>query len=181
MKNDQPITGVGWLDSINPRVIANNLVLPFLTAGFEEYFKSSFIALLRYSSRKEVFFKNARLMSSHLADIADESRSVEEAIAEALPFQRISNVCEHFRTLVPKLDLAGCFKRPYRRRKTSVFSAIELMVERRHALIHQNQLNTAYTDENLDRDLNNIQVVARRSVEEMSSHFNWDIIDEVLS
>jgi hypothetical protein len=179
-QSDRPIAGVEWLDSINPRIIANNLVLPFLTAGLEDYFKSSFVALLRYSARKETFFKSARLSSSQLAGIAADTHSVEDAVAETLPFQRISSICEHFRALDPKLDLAGCLRRPYRRRKSSLFDEIELMVERRHALIHQSKLNTEYSDENIDRDLNNIHVAARRCIERMSQHFDWNVAEDVL-
>ena len=176
----RPVTRVAWMDAVNPGIIANNLVLPFLTAGLEDFFKSSFIALLRYLPRRESFFKGARLSATHLSSIALEALTVEEAIAEGLPFQRISSICEHFKALDPKLDLAGGLKRPYRRRKSALFDDIEAMVERRHALIHQNRLNLEYTDENLDRDLNNIQVAGLRCLERMNDHFDWGITDPEL-
>jgi hypothetical protein len=55
--------GLEFLDQMNPRLLSNNLLLPFLIASIEDYFKSTFIALLKYSNNKEMFFKNARIVA----------------------------------------------------------------------------------------------------------------------
>jgi hypothetical protein len=91
---------------MSPRLLSNNMLLPFIVAALEDYFKSTFVALLRYSARKQAFFKGLRLQGDHLAAISDGS-SVESQVAETLPFQRISSIARHFEALDPKLDLAG--------------------------------------------------------------------------
>jgi hypothetical protein len=132
------LTGIQWMDELNPMILANNLLLPFLTAALEDFFKSAFVALLRYSDRKRAVFKGARVASSNLARVSDGVLTIEEAVAESLPFQKISMICEHFKALDPHLDIAGCLKRPYRRRRESLLHSLDGMVERRHSLIHQN-------------------------------------------
>ncbi len=169
------IAGIEWMDSLNPSVLSNNLLLPFLTAALEDFFKSSFVALLRYSERKETFFKNARLNASHLAGISNGSLTVEEAIAQALPFQRISSICDHFRAFDPSLDLSGCLKRPYRRRSISLFESLEKMVEKRHELIHRNILASDYSDELAEHDINNVKVATTRCIQRMNSHYGWNL------
>lgn len=169
------ITGIEWMDSLNPSVLSNNLLLPFLTAALEDFFKSSFVALLRYSQRKETFFKNARLNASHLAGISDGKLSVEEAIAQSLPFQKISAICDHFRAIDSTLDLAGCLKRPYRRRSVSLFDSLEAMVEKRHELIHRNTIASDYSDEHAKHDIHNVEVATKRCIHKMNSHYGWNL------
>ena len=53
------------LATYSPWILSNNLLLPFLVSVLEDYFKSTFVALLKYSARKESVFKSARLGSAH--------------------------------------------------------------------------------------------------------------------
>ena len=86
-------TGIfDFVDAINPRLLSNNLLLPYIVAVLEEYFKSTFVALLKYSERKAGFFKGNRLSADHLSRISSGITSVEQAIVEMLPFQRISTI-----------------------------------------------------------------------------------------
>jgi len=145
-------TGVfGFMDAMNPRLLSNNLLLPYLVAVLEDYFKSTFVALLKYSDRKESFLKGSRLSSEQLCRISSGSMSVEEAVSEILPFQSISAICQHFHQLEPKLDLAGALKRPYRRRKQSLFITLDHLVKLRHDFIHRAEMDTTFTDNELKR------------------------------
>lgn len=71
---------------INPRLLSNNMLLPYLFFVMEDYIKSTYIALLRYSDRKETILKGGRLSAEHLARISSGEMTVEEAFAEMLPF-----------------------------------------------------------------------------------------------
>ena len=73
-------TGLPWADDKNPWIISNNLQLPYFVALIEDYFKSTFIALLRYSENKSSFLKNSRLSSEHLAQISEGNKRIEESI-----------------------------------------------------------------------------------------------------
>jgi hypothetical protein len=171
------LAGIDWMDAFNPMVLANNLLLPFLTAALEDFFKSSFVALLRYSDRKEVFFKGARLNSTQLSRVSNRIITIEEAVAESLPFQRISSVCDHFKALDPALDIAACLKRPYRKRRESLYVSLESMVEKRHSLIHQNTLTPDYSDSHAAADIHNLEVSVMRCLKRMNIHYAWSLSD----
>jgi hypothetical protein len=171
------VSGIDWMDRLNPMILANNLLLPFQAAAVEDFFKSCFVALLRYSSRKDIFFKGARLVSANLSRVSDGAISIEEAIAESLPFQNIVSICEHFKTLDPKLDLAGVLRRPYRRRRESLFDSLSVMLEKRHALIHRNIIDTKYTDDVVERDVDNLKASTERCVRRMNIHYGWNLSD----
>ena len=60
---------IEFLDQMNPRLLSNNLLLPYLVSVLEDYFKSTFVVLLQYSDRKESFLRGARLSSDHFLRI----------------------------------------------------------------------------------------------------------------
>lgn len=62
--------------------------MPFLVAAVEDYFKSTFVALLRYAPKKASFLKGVRSQGDQLLAIADGKHTVEEQVVETLPFHR---------------------------------------------------------------------------------------------
>ena len=163
-----------FLDKMNPLLLSNNLLLPYLVSVLEDYFKSTFVALLRYSDRKELFLRGARLSSEHLLKISSGESSIETAIAETLPFQRISSICQHFKSLEPNLDLAGALRKPYRRRKKSLFETSEEMVLRRHAFIHQGQLDTSFDNTEIEKTLNDLEESVVRCYRRITNYYGWE-------
>jgi len=159
---------------MNPRLLLNNLLLPYLVAILEDYFKSTFVAILTYSPRKEAFLKNARLSSEQLLAIASGSAKPEEALAENLSFQRVSAISRHFKELEPKLDLGGTLRRPFRRRKKSLFNSLEGMTERRHALIHRTVLDTTFDDEDAHRAFDDLEHAVVRCHRRITSYYDWE-------
>lgn len=55
----------------NPRIVANNTLVPFLVAASEDYFKSTWVAITRYSANKEAIFKSYRLQGNQLLAVAN--------------------------------------------------------------------------------------------------------------
>ncbi|MBI1818089.1 MAG: hypothetical protein HYR72_24175 [Deltaproteobacteria bacterium] len=166
-------TGVYVMDFTNPWLISNNLLLPYLVAITEDYWKSTFIPLLRYSSKKEAILRSGRLTAEHLAAVSDGRRSVEEALVEALPFQRVSAACRHFSALDPNLDFAGVLRKPYRRRRQSLFESLEQMTEIRHELVHRARLSEVLTDEFVASLLHNLQVAVVRCYRHLTKRNGW--------
>ncbi len=163
-----------FMDQMNPRILSNNLLLPYMVSIIEDYFKSSFIALLKYSYRKESFLKGIRLSSEQLLKIASGDSSIEEAIAETLPFQKISAVCQHFKVLEPDLDLSGALRKPYRRRKKSLFETLEQLVLQRHAFIHKGVLETSFDDTDVKRALNDLEDSVIRCYRRLTEYYGWE-------
>lgn len=162
-----------WIElGMSPLLLSNNMLLPFIVAALEDYFKSTFIALLRYSHRKQSFFKSLRLQGDHLVAISD-GKSVEEQVVETLPFQRISAVTRHFEALEPKLDLRGVLRKPYRRRKQSLYDLIESLVITRHNFIHRTQQDRSLTEERMDDLIYYLDAAVTRVYKRITAHYKW--------
>lgn len=162
-----------FLAHMNPRILSNNLLLPYLVSILEDYFKSTFISLLRYSDRKESFLRGARLSSDHLLNISSGESSVEETIAETLPFQKLSAICHHFKELEPKLDLAGVLRKPYSRRKKSLFETLEELVLRRHAFVHRGMIDALFDDPDVKRALDDLEASVVRCYRRITDYYGW--------
>jgi hypothetical protein len=166
----------GWrgpLADFSPEIVANNTLVPFLVAACEEYFKSTWIALVRYSPKKQAIFRGFRLQGDQLLAISNRQRSVEEQIAESMGFQRVSVVCRNFEQLDAKLDLAGVLRKPYRRRKLSLFDSIEHLVTVRHDLIHRAIIDTTMTDGRAEGPIYDLEVVSERVYRRITDHYGW--------
>jgi hypothetical protein len=167
----------GWeaklLGGSNPWVLSNNLLLPYLVATMEDYFKSTFVALLRYSVRKEAVLKNARLSSDHLVRISEGVSSVEECFAETLPFQNLKSISDHFKAVEPKLDVRGVLHKPFRRRRVPLFESVGELVGRRHAFIHHGEVHTDFDDHALEKDIKDLYVAVDRVYGRIAQIHGW--------
>lgn len=166
-------TGFHFANEYNPRLISNNLLLPFMIAVWEEYFRATFTACLKYSSQREVTLKRARLGHNDLEEIAVGSQPMERIVAESFSFQRPSSIAENFRLLDQKLDLAAAMRKPYRRRKISLFDSIERLVEGRNAFVHAGEMNIAFFDEQLKIALSDMEVALNRAYEYIAIHYRF--------
>ena len=158
---------------LNPEVFSNNVLVPYLVSMLEEYFRSSYIALLRYSEKKQAILKGVRLSGEQLVSISNKTLSVEEAVAETLPFQRLSAVARHFKELDPKLDLIGALKKPYRGRKKSLFESLDALTTQRHALVHGMEIDITLRGKRLDSLVANVAASAGRSYRHITEHYGW--------
>jgi len=66
-----------------------------------------------------------RLSGEQLTHISIGLLTVEQAVAEVLPFQRLRAIENNFADIDQKLDILGPLKRPYRRRKVSLLESLE--------------------------------------------------------
>jgi hypothetical protein len=170
--NPEP-SGLEFLDQMNPRLFSNNLLLPYLIAIWEEYFKSTFVALMKYSEHRESALKRAKLSQSQLEAIASGYHGVEQAFAESFSFQRPSNVGNNFKLIDPKLDIAGALRKPYRRRKVSLYESIEEIVELRNNFVHTGQMDTSMTDNAIEKLINDIEIAVDRAYEAIGKCYKF--------
>ncbi|MDH5216703.1 MAG: HEPN domain-containing protein [Gammaproteobacteria bacterium] len=169
-------SGLEILDQMNPRLFSNNLLLPYLIAIWEEYFKSTFVALMKYSEHRESALKRAKLSQSQLEAIASGYQGVEQAFSESLSFQRPSNVGNNFKLIDPKLDIAAALRKPYRRRKISLYESIEKVVELRNNFVHAGEMDTGMTDKAIEKVINDIEVAIDRAYDTIGKHYKFSPI-----
>ena len=166
---------LSFVDEMNPRLLSNNLLIPFIIAVWEEYYRATFTAVLRYADKREVVLKRSRLNHTQLEQIAAE-KQIERAIAECFSFQRPSMIAENFKLLDPKLDLASAMRKPYRRRKLSLYDSIETLVEGRNAFVHSGEMDMSMFDKRLKSVLTDIEVAVDRSYDYIGAHFKFNPI-----
>jgi hypothetical protein len=69
--------------ALNPEVFAANALIPYITSMMEDFFKSTYVALLRYSPKKAAVLNSSRLRGDQLSHISAGTLTVEEALAES--------------------------------------------------------------------------------------------------
>ncbi|MET0583075.1 MAG: hypothetical protein ABWZ08_14045 [Pseudoxanthomonas sp.] len=169
---DRP-SGLVWLDDINPRLLSNNLVLPYVIAVWEDYFRTTFVAALKFSAQRKGVIKNARFNHIQIEQIANGTLSTEQAIASSFSFQRPSVISENFRQLDPKIDISGVLRKPYRRRKVSLHESIEALVESRNIFVHAGQMNIELYDKRLKSALDDMTIAVDRAYDHIAKHYGF--------
>ncbi len=169
-------SGLEFIDQMNPRLFSNNLLLPYLIAIWEEYYKSTFVALMKYSEHREAALKRAKLSQSQLEAIASGYQGVEQAFVESFAFQRPSNVGNNFKLIDPKIDIAGALRKPYRRRKVSLYESIEEIVEMRNNFVHTGKMDTSLTDKSIEKLINDIEIAVDRAYEAIGAFYKFKLI-----
>jgi hypothetical protein len=166
-------TGLEAIDKLNPRLLSNNLLIPYVIAVWQDYFRSTFAAALKYAGKREAALKRSRLSHAQLEQIATAEKPVERAISECFSFQRPSLIGENFKLLDSKLDIASALRKPYRNRKTTLFDSIESLVERRNTFVHTGEIDPLLYDKLLNRTLADIVEAVNRAYAVMGTHFGF--------
>ncbi len=177
MAKDKP-SGLSWLDDMNPRLLSNNLILPYVVAVWEEYFRATFIAALKFSGQRKGAIKNSRITHIQIEQMANGTLSTEQAIASTFSFQRPSVISENFRQLDPKIDISGALRKPYRRRKVSLHESIEALVESRNIFVHAGQMDLELFDKQLKSVLDDMKVAVDRAYEHIAKHYGFTAIHD---
>lgn len=172
------IKGIDFLDSHNPRILSANVMVPFLVSAVEDYFRSLYVALLRYSANRERIIQNARLQGPELAAIDRGEMTVPEAVAKWMSFQDLNKINNAYKELNPKYDIHGVLKRPYGKYKASFWDALDRLIRQRHELIHQAELSTDYTPDRLRRDIDFVYKALWRVYQELIKLNGWQAAEQ---
>ena len=156
-----------------PNMFNANVYSTYLCSLIEEYFRSTFIALLKYSDRKEKIL-NAKFSPQDMAEISNGTKKVEEVFASTLSFQNIQKICANFRSLDNKMDIGQALKKPYHNRKKNLYEQINEILERRHGLIHRLELDDTYNSANLQKDIEDVTVAIKRVYSYLCKYYRWE-------
>jgi hypothetical protein len=151
-----------------------NVYLSYLCSIVEDYFRNTYIALLRFSGKKDKIM-NTKLSSFDLLDISKGNISVEEAYARTLSFQNIQKINSNFITLDSKLDISSVLKKPYKKRKINLYDRLNLILERRHGIIHRLQLDLSYNSESIQKDIDDVKASIIIVYEFICNKYGWEI------
>lgn len=158
---------------LTPNMFNANVYSTYLCSLIEEYFKATYIALLKYSERKEKIL-NVKFSPYDMVDISNGIKSVEEVFASTLSFQNIHKICLHFHALDNRLDIGIALKKPYHNRKKNLYDQIDDILERRHKLIHRLEIDEKYNAKELMRDIKDVTVAMRRVYSYLCTCYGWE-------
>jgi len=161
------------IDLVNPLVATVNMAIPFIVSIFEDYFRSTYIALLKYSPQKEAIIRDCRIQGEDLLLLAKGEITVEDAIARSRSFQNMKRIAQSFKELDRNIDLYGILQKPYRRRKKSVYDIFEEIIHLRHLIVHRAELILNYTPQALLRDIQTIRVGTERFYLSLIGLYGW--------
>lgn len=162
-----------------PSTFNANVYLSFLCSLIEEYFKSTYIALLKYSDRKDKVL-HTKFSPYDLRDISEGKETVEEVFARMLSFQNIDKIVNNFQGLDPKIDIGTPLKKPYRNRKESLYQLINRVFEQRHNMIHRLDIDIDYSKEKLVKDVKDIKFALIRVYKYLCEKYGWEVDDILL-
>lgn len=157
----------------DPRIIGFNLIFPYIVSIIEEYFRDIYVALLRYSDRKSIVFKNSRPYYEYLLDTSNKEILIEEAIARTRSFQNIDKIHAYFKELDPNLDIKGCLKKPYEGTDEKLIEIIDRIIEQRHEFVHNRTISIDYDYDKIQNDLNHIKIALERIFYYLVSEYGW--------
>jgi hypothetical protein len=169
-----PIKNLTIIDAMNPKLVATNVIVPFLVSAIEEYFRATYVALLRFSEKRSNIFKNAKITEAELIAIGQGHMTVEQAVARWRSFQDMRRITESFGELDKRINVHAVLSKPYNRRKESLYQTFERLIEMRHALIHRAELDVTYLPTHVTRDLDSVDAGVKRLYKAIIAAQGWD-------
>lgn len=162
-----------------PNSFNANVYLSYLCALMEEYFRSTYVALLKYSDKKEKIL-NYKFSPYDLIEVSKGKITIEEVYARSLSFQNIQKIVYNYKNLNGKLDISTPLKQPYHGRKKSLYEQINEIFERRHRMVHRVNIDDNYKTEQLEKDICDIKVAFKRVYQYLCNQYGWEIQDIII-
>ena len=163
-----------WLDNLNPRILSDNMIIPYLVGCWESYFRNSYISILKYSNHiPEKALKNCKLSPKELLMAVRNEAPLECLIADSLSFQRPNIIAENFRQLDPNIDIVQWLKKPYHKRKKTLFDSITEIICIRDSIVHTGNVDLRIMDKQITNIMNDLTAAADRAYQGFGCVFDF--------
>ncbi len=163
-----------WLDSMNPRILSDNMIIPYLVGCWESYFRNSYISIIKYSNNvSEKALKKCRLSPEELLMAVKNKVSLECLLADSLSFQRPGIIAENFRQLDPAIDIVEWLKKPYRKRTKTLFDSITEIISIRDSIVHTGTVDLRIMDKQVLSIMNDLTAAVDRAYQGLGCVFDF--------
>lgn len=167
------------LFGVSGSALLSNMATTYVTSIIENYFRQLYIALLRYSNKKEAILSSAKINNYDLYKVAQGEINVEEMVALSKTFQNIRRIDHYFRELDSKIDIKGTLSKPYHNRKENLFQTLDRILEQRHSMIHGLNIDRNYKQNELKQDMKSVQVSLDRVYKHICEIYGWNYEQEL--
>jgi len=110
--------------------------------------------------------------------VSEGKEELEEAATKSMSFQNIGKISTYFKELDKRYDIHGVLRKPYRRRKETLYEAVERIFNQRHSLIHQANISTTYITEKAKKDVEDIEAAITRVYDMIITENKWSKYDD---
>jgi hypothetical protein len=83
---------------------------------------------------------------------------------------------DNFKLLDSKLDIGGAMRKPYNRRKVSLYDSIETLVTARNQIVHAGEIDLGLYDDRLKTTLTDIVEAVDRAYAAIGKHYGFSPI-----
>ena len=164
-----------WLDEMNPWILSDNMIIPYLIGCWESYFRNSYISILKYSDEiPEKALKNCRISSPELLMVIKHEANLERILADSLSFQRPNIIAENFRQLNSKIDINAWLRKPYNRRKKTLADSITEIVGIRDSIVHTGNMDLRILDKQIHNIIKDLTAAIDRSYQGFGKVFEFE-------
>lgn len=154
-------------------VLLSNITTTYIASIIENYFRQLYIALLKYSNKKENIIISSKINHYDLFDVSENKIGMEEAVALSKSFQNIHKADSYFREIDKRIDIKGTLSKPYHRRKETLFNTLDRMLEQRHSFVHHLNVDANYNITGLEKDVKTIKVALDMVYAHICEIYNW--------
>jgi hypothetical protein len=167
--------GFPWIDEINPRILSDNMIIPYLIGCWESYFRNSYISILKYSNDiSEKALKNCRISSTEYLKVIKHEAYLERILADSLSFQRSNIIAGNFRQLNSNIDINAWLRKPYHRRKKTLYDSIIEIIEIRDSIVHTGNMDLSILDKQIRSIIKDLTVAVDRSYQGFGQVFGFE-------
>ena len=157
------LTGLQWIDEMNPRFLSNNMIVPYIIGCWEAYYRNSFVAILQYADNpSERALKNCRISNEDLLKALRNEGNLAFMLADKLSFQRPGIIAENYRALNSSIDIASWLRKPYHNRRITLFDSITELIDVRDRFVHTGVTTLDMSDKRIRRIIDDLNEAVDR-------------------
>jgi hypothetical protein len=108
-----------------------------------------------------------------LESISNGELTIEEAIGDNLSFQRPKIIAENFKLINDSIDISGTLRKPYRKRKRSLYDSIDSIIDLRNHLVHSGLTDVSLTDARVKNIINDFEVAVDRVYDRLGNCYDF--------
>ena len=172
IEKNYPLKDVWFIDKYNPISIGINISIPFLISIFEEYFRSTYIVLLKWSGKKKDILKRLKINTEDLADVANGIHSVEKLVCRYMSFQNLNSINEAFDKISKDINFIHLLKST--NPEKDYFNRVDRLIKFRHRIIHSNETDSFYNVSDFEKDLKLVSDVCEIFYDRLIEVYEWN-------
>ena len=172
IEKDRPLTDMWIINNFHPTSIGMNITVPFLISVFEEYFRSTYIVLLKWSDKKKEILKCSKINSEDLADLADGVNSIEKLASRYISFQNLNSINVAFDKISKDIKFINLLKST--NPEKDYFNRVDRLIQFRHRIIHCNITDPFYKVSDFKKDIELVSEVCEIFYDRLIEIYDWN-------